>query len=92
MSTDTNLLGKGLIRLGILVFLFIASPILLTMGFKAFDIDHYIGSSEADIFFGSNGNDITLQGDEQPFCNRYPLRFSWIHLWTVAGIVCIWIS
>lgn len=37
MSTDTNLLGKGLIRLGILVFLFIASPILLTMGFKAFD-------------------------------------------------------
>lgn len=37
MSTDTNLLGKGLIRLGILVFLFIASPILITMGFKAFD-------------------------------------------------------
>jgi len=37
MSTDTLLLGKGLIRLGILVFLFIASPIILTMGFKAFD-------------------------------------------------------
>ena len=37
MSTDTQLLGKGLIRLGILVFLFIASPIILTMGFKAFD-------------------------------------------------------
>lgn len=37
MSTDTNLLGKGLIRLGILVFLFIASPITITMGFKAFD-------------------------------------------------------
>ena len=37
MSTDTNLLGKGLIRLGILIFLFIATPITLTMGFKAFD-------------------------------------------------------
>ncbi len=37
MSTDTNLLGKGLIRLGILVFLFILSPIVITMGFKAFD-------------------------------------------------------
>ncbi|TXD51475.1 MULTISPECIES: DUF6095 family protein [unclassified Polaribacter] len=37
MSTDTNLLSKGLIRLGILVFLFIASPITITMGFKAFD-------------------------------------------------------
>lgn len=35
MSTDTNLLGKGLIRLGILVFLFIVSPILITVGFKA---------------------------------------------------------
>ena len=37
MSTDTNLLGKGLIKLGILVFLFILSPIVITMGFKAFD-------------------------------------------------------
>lgn len=37
MSTDVNLLGKGLIKLGILVFLFIASPIVLTMGFKALD-------------------------------------------------------
>lgn len=37
MSTDTNLLGKGLIRLGILVFLFIASPVTITMGFKAFE-------------------------------------------------------
>ena len=37
MSTDTNLLGKGLIRLGILIFLFIASPIIITMGFKALD-------------------------------------------------------
>lgn len=37
MSTDTNLLGKGLIRLGILVFLFIISPIIITMSFKAFD-------------------------------------------------------
>ena len=35
MSTDVNLLGKGLIRLGILVFLFIISPVTLTMGFKA---------------------------------------------------------
>ena len=37
MSTDIDLLGKGLIRLGILVFFFIASPVILTMGFKAFD-------------------------------------------------------
>lgn len=37
MSTDTNLLGKGLIRLGILVFLFILSPIIITMSFKALD-------------------------------------------------------
>ncbi len=35
MSTDVNLLSKGLIRLGILVFLFIISPVTLTMGFKA---------------------------------------------------------
>jgi len=35
MSTNVNLLGKGLKYLGILVFLFIASPISLTMGFKA---------------------------------------------------------
>lgn len=35
MSTNLNLLGKGLTNLGILVFLFIASPITLTMGFKA---------------------------------------------------------
>ena len=37
MSTDTNLLGKGLIRLGILVFFFIISPISMTMSFKALD-------------------------------------------------------
>ncbi len=37
MSTDLNLLGKALIRLGILLLLFIASPILLTMSFKAID-------------------------------------------------------
>lgn len=37
MSTDTNLLVKGLIRLGILIFLFITCPILITMSFKAFD-------------------------------------------------------
>jgi hypothetical protein len=35
MSTDVNLLSKGLIRLGILVLFFIASPIIITMGFKA---------------------------------------------------------
>jgi hypothetical protein len=37
MSTDTNLLGKGLIRLGILIFLFILSPIIVTISFKALD-------------------------------------------------------
>jgi hypothetical protein len=35
MSTNVNLLAKGLKYLGILVILFIASPISLTMGFKA---------------------------------------------------------
>ncbi|MEE9408318.1 MAG: DUF6095 family protein [Polaribacter sp.] len=35
MSTNLNLLSKGLKYLGILVFLFIASPITLTMGYKA---------------------------------------------------------
>jgi hypothetical protein len=35
MSTNINLLSKGLKYLGVLVFLFIASPISLTMGFKA---------------------------------------------------------
>ncbi|MDX6747829.1 DUF6095 family protein [Polaribacter sp. PL03] len=35
MSTNINLLGKGLKYLGILIFLFIASPISLTIGFKA---------------------------------------------------------
>lgn len=34
MSTDINLLRKGLIHLGILVLLFISSPIITTMGFK----------------------------------------------------------
>lgn len=37
MSTDVNLLGKGLRNLGILIFLFIVSPFSLTMGFKAFN-------------------------------------------------------
>lgn len=37
MSTDTNLLGKGLKRLGFLILLFILSPIIFTMSFKAFD-------------------------------------------------------
>ena len=35
MSTNLDLLGKGLKYLGLLVFLFIASPITLTIGFKA---------------------------------------------------------
>ncbi|ARV14572.1 DUF6095 family protein [Polaribacter sp. SA4-12] len=35
MSTNLDLLGKGLKYLGLLVFLFFASPITLTMGFKA---------------------------------------------------------
>jgi hypothetical protein len=34
MSTDVNLLGKGLKKLAILLFLFILSPVLLTMSFK----------------------------------------------------------
>jgi len=36
MSTNVELLGKGLKYLGFLIFLFIASPITLTIGFKAF--------------------------------------------------------
>jgi len=35
MSTDLNVLGKGLKRLGILVLLLIVSPLVLTMAFKA---------------------------------------------------------
>lgn len=35
MSIDKNLLSKGLMRLGILVFLFILAPVTITMGFKA---------------------------------------------------------
>jgi len=35
MSTNYSLLGKGLKYLSLLLFLFIASPIALTMGFKA---------------------------------------------------------
>ncbi|MCI2227765.1 DUF6095 family protein [Polaribacter sp. MSW13] len=35
MSTDVNLLGKGLRQLAFLILLFILSPISLTMGFKA---------------------------------------------------------
>ncbi|WP_299050739.1 DUF6095 family protein [uncultured Polaribacter sp.] len=34
MSTNVNILAKGLKRLAILIFLFIISPISLTMGFK----------------------------------------------------------
>lgn len=47
MGTDTNLLGKGLIRLGILVFLFIITPIILTMGFKG--VNKY--SESMNIYF-----------------------------------------
>jgi ABC-type multidrug transport system permease subunit len=35
MSTNINLLSKGLKYLGILVILFIVSPVSLTIGFKA---------------------------------------------------------
>ena len=35
MSTDVNLLGKALKQLGVLVLLFILSPISLTIAFKA---------------------------------------------------------
>ncbi|WP_299065342.1 DUF6095 family protein [uncultured Polaribacter sp.] len=35
MSTDVNLLGKGLKHIAILILLFIVSPIVLTMAFKA---------------------------------------------------------
>ena len=36
MSTNKNLLTKGVQQLGVLVLLFIASPIAITMAFKAF--------------------------------------------------------
>ena len=35
MSTNINLLGKGLKYLALLLLLFIASPVSLTVGFKA---------------------------------------------------------
>ena len=35
MSTNLNLLGKGLKYLSLLIFLFIASPVTLTIAFKA---------------------------------------------------------
>jgi hypothetical protein len=35
MSTDINLLGSALKKIGILLFLFIASPVSLTIAFKA---------------------------------------------------------
>lgn len=35
MSINVNLLRKGLKYLGVLIFLFIISPIALTIGFKA---------------------------------------------------------
>lgn len=38
MGTDFKILGKGLKQLGILLLLMIASPILLSLGFKALAI------------------------------------------------------
>ena len=38
MGTNFTILGKGLKQLGLLVFLLIASPILLSMAFKAIRI------------------------------------------------------
>ncbi|WP_237588712.1 DUF6095 family protein [Polaribacter sargassicola] len=35
MSTNLNLLGKGIKYLSLLLILYIASPIVLTVGFKA---------------------------------------------------------
>ncbi|WP_405605989.1 DUF6095 family protein [Polaribacter sp. Asnod1-A03] len=35
MSTNVNLLGKGIKYLSLLLLLFIASPVTLTIGFKA---------------------------------------------------------
>jgi hypothetical protein len=35
MSTNVNLLAKGLRNLAVLILLFIAAPITITMGFKA---------------------------------------------------------
>ena len=37
LSTNTNILQKGLIRLGITLLLFIVTPIFITMSFKALD-------------------------------------------------------
>ena len=37
MSTNKELLQKGLIRLGVTLFLFILTPILITISFKALD-------------------------------------------------------
>lgn len=37
MSTDKDLLVKALIKLGITVFLFILTPIMITISFKALD-------------------------------------------------------
>jgi len=52
MSTNVNLLGKGLKNLAILVFLFIASPITLTIGFKAIDKFENIWSYLIIVFAG----------------------------------------
>jgi len=50
MSTDLNLLGKGIRQLGILIFLLILSPIALTIGFKA--LKKFTESPEKFIGYG----------------------------------------
>lgn len=50
MSTNVNVLAKGLKRLAILIFLFIVSPIALTMGFKALKV--YENTPKAFLAYG----------------------------------------
>ena len=50
MSTNVNLLEKGLKQLGLLIFLLILSPICLTMGFK--DLKKFTESPEKFIAYG----------------------------------------
>lgn len=58
MSTNLNLLKNAIIRLGIVVFLFIASPIIITMGFKgieSFSENSYIYLAYLLVFLGFSG-------------------------------------
>lgn len=58
MSTNVNLLKNAIIRLGIVVFLFIASPIIITMGFKgveSFSENSYIYLAYLLVFLGFSG-------------------------------------